>query len=205
MNDQGTSDIRYLDEDEFQRRSEEAFRSFDDLDVGNLLNEDLERSRNALLFVTLAAISISVFEITEISALGLKIEVNSAASMKTHIFFFLATIALGAYYVINARADQIAKRTKHQILDIRMKLYEGYLAFVREGAKESSEDATLLPHQKAMIERLRELQQEQTGVFRKYRDQLSYQRRMIKLLPWGIFALCVTTEALAVLAKYLYF
>ena len=70
MNDQDTSGIRYLDEDEFQRRSEEAFRSFDDLDVGNLLNEDLERSRNALFIVKLATISISVFELPKYRRLG---------------------------------------------------------------------------------------------------------------------------------------
>lgn len=99
----------------------EALIDIENLKLSSLLNEELERSRNSVLYSTLAAMIFMMFELTEFSFGGVKLVFSSHQEILVAVFLIFSTISLSIYYHINARAEFLGKRSSRAIAKLKLR------------------------------------------------------------------------------------
>ena len=200
-----TNNRNILDDDEFKQKCDEAFGSFEELDIANLLNEDLERSKNSLIYLTVFTLSLTVFTLEKFSFSGFEVSINENTGFLTYIFLLLLTAVLGVYYIVNSITDRISKLSKQHALEIRLSYFESYLTFVKVSVEkelkkpENKEDSD----NRNIAEKLNVAQKNQLKKIKAYKSQLEVQQKRVAIVPYAIVFLCVIFEVIAIGIKTL--
>ncbi|MEM7747565.1 MAG: hypothetical protein AAF346_04875 [Pseudomonadota bacterium] len=93
-----------------ERELEEALEDIKSMELGALLNEDLERSRNSVLGATVLFLVLSLVNVSKVELFGFEAAIVAGQQPLILAFLFLVTLALCVYYHVNAKADYIDKR-----------------------------------------------------------------------------------------------
>lgn len=98
----------------------EILEKIDSLDLGNLLNEETEKSRNIFLATSTTNIFVTLFDLSSFKVLGQEVEFGTADQTIVFLVLFLISICTGISYRINYRSDFVAKAARRKLLSISL-------------------------------------------------------------------------------------
>ena len=165
-------------------KSKMAFESFDELDVKNLLNEDLERSRNTLILFSFLVILVCVLnlEIKDINTGVIKLTTSKEIGKIAFYFAFLINCVLATYYIINAETDRIGKLSKSSKLRAEMNTFEDYLDSF--GNDHTNRDQDENDRDNEIVKLGLKLYQENHKDFHRFKKRYEFQKIVVRLIPW---------------------
>ena len=165
-------------------KSKMAFESFDELDVKNLLNEDLERSRNTLILFSFLVILVCVLnlEIKDINTGVIKLTTSKEIGKIAFYFAFLINCVLAAYYIINAETDRIGKLAKSSKLRAEMNAFEAYLE--RFQADHDFRENHIDDEDNEIVKLGLKLHRDNDKDFHRFKTRYEFQKIMVWLIPW---------------------
>jgi len=114
-------------EDELREKTDAFSATIEKVDIKNLLNEDVERSRNAVLKLTILIIVYCLFSEFNLNSLGVKANVSPAVESVSLVFVVFLLALFSWYYLLNAKTDRIGKQYKKDSLEDTFELFKLYL------------------------------------------------------------------------------
>ncbi|GGX39197.1 hypothetical protein GCM10007385_02700 [Tateyamaria omphalii] len=93
-----------------------ALNDIKQMNVGELLGEDVEKSRNMMLLATFLAVAFYVFDVSQVQVFGAKISISEGGDVLLALFVFIAISAVSLFHWVNVRSDLVAKDAHQQIL-----------------------------------------------------------------------------------------
>lgn len=176
------------------------YENLEKLDVGNLLNEDLERSRNSFLFVCFVTVCVALLDVEQISAFGTKLSFKANGEYVVLGFLVAASILMAAYYLVNVRSSLIDKSARFRMLSLALvgtnsKLSE-YL-FEADNAK-STNSLGLSKIESDLLEDLSEEISKSQGAIKEFESSFRRQRAIAQVLPFSFVFTGLAAETLAI-------
>lgn len=191
-----------LDRESFIKKCEETYTLFETADVGNLLNEELERSRNALLFVTALVLFFIMFDVTTIEFSGITATMNAATRIVMIVLGLVVVSSLCIYYVTNANADLIAKTAKFQLLEFNLSSFKSYLSEVRT---ELYDDRGNREGSNTYIDELKKSEATQSKLLADYNNKIESHRKYLRWLPPIISISCFLSVVISIYCDFYYY
>ena len=115
-------------EAEVIRETDQFYKVVEEVDVKNLLNEEVEKSRNVLLIFTLFCVVIGLFGEVAVKFLGLSFSAKPIAEVGAKVFFICVALVLASYYLLNTQADHAHKMSGTKKLILLNRNFEKYLS-----------------------------------------------------------------------------
>lgn len=176
------------------------YESLDQLDVGNLLNEDLERSRNSFLLVSFVTVCLALLDVEQISAFNAKLSLKANGDLVLFGFLVAASVLMAVYYLVNVRSSLIDKSARFRMLSLALvstnsKLSQ-YLFEVRNAKKTNS--LGLSQVESDLLENLSEEISKSQDAIKQFEVSFQRQRAIAHLLPFSFVFVGIIAEVLAI-------
>ncbi|MEP2782612.1 MAG: hypothetical protein ABJP33_09305 [Pseudoruegeria sp.] len=176
------------------------YDNLDKLDVGNLLNEDLERSRNSFLLVCFVTVCVALLDLEQISAFGAKLTLKDSGELVLFGFLVAASVLMAVYYLVNVRSSLIDKSARFRMLSLALvgtnsKLSE-YLFEANNAKSTNSQSLTKIDGE--LLKDLSEEIKKSKGAIKEFENAFRRQRAIAQVLPFSFVFVGIVAEALAI-------
>ncbi|NQY58587.1 hypothetical protein [Cognatishimia sp.] len=161
------------------------FSEIKELEIGNLLNEDLERSRNSFLTCCFLTVLVVFTEVEKLDLGVAKLYFAEGGHNILVFFFAFASMALARYYWLNVSNAEIAKMTQLASLELTAKIQtweleelEKQLSLARDCLDDEQSRVNVSDLEKQEI-----LLKSQKTSLEKFRSDFEIQSEKVKILP----------------------
>lgn len=182
-------DSNSYNEEELELWSTRYHKVVDDVDVKNLLNEEVEKSRNILLIFTGACVALGLFGDVAITYLGLKFQIKPLAENSAKVFLVCIALILAAYYIFNSKADHAHKMSGTNRLKLLNQEFKKYLGDYLDDRENKIKSSKVNSNDRKVHEERSELAEEYlnwlSGFSKKFDTQSSWVERMPKVIAMG--------------------
>ena len=173
----------FLDDQKLVSDLSEKFSELDKIDVGNLLAEEVEKSRTWFLGSSLASVTAMVFGVDTINFFGTKIEINEDVALYAYANLVAITFFLGVYFLINAISSSLAKYPKRALAKAIVASATVMMLKNDDSVSEGQDTAS---------ESLKLVHSRTKDLFSEFERGFETQLRVMAVLPWAIFIVCNT-------------
>ncbi|GAA6164013.1 hypothetical protein NBRC116590_17170 [Pelagimonas sp. KU-00592-HH] len=176
------------------------YENLEKLDVGNLLNEDLERSRNSFLFVCFVTVCIAVLDVQQVSIVGAKVSLKSNGEFVIFGFLIAASILMAAYYLVNVRSSIIDKSARYRMLSLALVGTNSKLSehqYETENAKRTNQKGLSKVDEELLKTLSEEIAKSQLAI-EDFETSFKRQKAIAQALPVSFVVVGVMAEALAI-------
>jgi hypothetical protein len=159
----------------------EKLNELDKFDIANLLDEDVEKSRNWFFTSSILTVSAMMFGLDELVIFGNTITIKQEIALATFGLLVVVSFFLGLYYLVNANSSYLAKFPKRALVSQHLADHLVELDGNKKSIKAGEGDT------KNKVEAINNKVKE--GLV-DFESGFQLQLNILKYLPWGIFFLC---------------
>ncbi|MBN9669144.1 hypothetical protein [Roseibium aggregatum] len=109
-------------DEEIEKRVSDALSEINSLNLGELLNQDLEKSRNYFVFVSFFSLLLFMSDLSALKIFDLEVEVLVTQYLLFSSFLLVVTFCFGVYYHVNATAEFLGKRAARANARLKLRL-----------------------------------------------------------------------------------
>jgi hypothetical protein len=191
--------LNEVNEENIAARSRLAFDKIKEIDIGNILDEELERSRNTLLVITLASITFNLVDVTEFEFLGIKATIGQPERFIMTLFLLGVSAISAYYYHLNAITDLLSKSAKIYILYATMSDDLRYFDHARKTLKKEKEqvepnDEKTRQRRDEKIHSMEEVVEKSVQNLKEIMSTFAAHEKTVRAMHYWIIASCVSLQ-----------
>jgi len=179
-----------------------TYKNIQSLDVGKLLNEDAERSRNILLTATFATVVFTLLDVEGASFFGLKFSVEGYSHIIIILLLVCLTVVFSIYYFINSEVEQISKKTTNTLLYEEIHFFEKYLSFLISERRQLLENEYITKKEKALSKLQISQTEKRIEELRDFEKGISKHSRNLRKMPYYVITGCLAFEFISIGIKF---
>lgn len=177
------------------------------IDVGNLLNEDLERSRNSFLFVCFVTTVLTLVKVEQVQAFGARFSIENHGGLLVFSFLFSASVLMAVYYLVNAHSGILDKKARLQMLKAGLSNAKDNVNGIKQAnliaEKNTKEGVADVPLEE--IQTLKTEIESAEKFTENFERQFNRQKSVSQALPYCFVLIGLSSEIIAIYFEIVYF